>query len=854
MSSQPSSWHVSTQVDCLLPGAAPASNGVWDELRDASGQLREPWRRFAQLMGADAGELDRRSASVADQVRADGITHNVYGGEGAAARAWPLELLPQLLAPEDWRCIERGVSQRARLYEAMLHDIYGAQRLLQEALLPAPLLFRHAGFLRPLIGVVPPLGVRQFIVAFDLARGADGRWWVVSQRTQNPSGLGYVMHNRLIVSRLFPDAFREMRVQHLASAYRRMLDTVEAAAAEVARAGTPRIALLTPGPYNETYFEQAYLARYLGLPLVEGGDLTVRDERLYLRTVEGLEPVHALLRRLDDDYCDPLELRADSALGVPGLVQAVRAGHVVLANALGSAFLESPAVQGFLPAIVTRLLGEELLMPSLPTWWCGEQAAWDDVRTALPDKVIRPTYLRGGGQAHALHDDASRASWTRRVDADPDAFTVQGRVALSEAPVWQGSRVVMRPAVLRVYALAGHDGQWHVLPGGMTRVAAEPGASVSMQYGGRSLDTWVLSDTTVDHYSMLPQRLSVDDVARRRRPVASRTAENLFWLGRYTERAEQLVRLARSTIDLIDTDAVASPQVRRAVSGLALASGLVPPGTPTLTQAPHLFERAMLGALDGRSVGVGVGFNLRAVARTVEGLRERLSPEHWSQVQAMADDFTQRMAPLTAQALPHAQQARAALAHLAVQLAAVTGAQTDRMTRDNGWRLLTAGRLIERLLGTTRQLRELVDPAAVGAHAGPAIATATGFDLLLALADSAITYRARYQRHADLLALVDLLVLDDTNPRAWAGVLRRLRTELRKLPGSPTVIDALLARLPAQSAGLALEELRGVDDEGICERLVVLADGLIDGASRLADDIGLHYFAHTPGGDQLLSS
>jgi uncharacterized circularly permuted ATP-grasp superfamily protein/uncharacterized alpha-E superfamily protein len=854
MSSQPSSWLASTQGDCLLHVAAPASTGAWDELRDASGRLREPWQRFAQLMAADARELDRRSASVADQVRADGITHNVYGVEGASARAWPLELLPQLVAPEDWRHIERGVAQRARLYEAMLHDIYGAQRLLQEALLPAPLLFRHAGFLRPLIGVVPPLGVRQFIVAFDLARGADGQWWVVSQRTQNPSGLGYVMHNRLIVSRLFPDAFREMRVQHLASAYRRMLDTVEAAAAQVARASTPRIALLTPGPYNETYFEQAYLARYLGLPLVEGGDLTVRDERLYLKTVEGLEPVHALLRRLDDDFCDPLELRADSTLGVPGLVQALRAGQLVVANALGSAFLESPAMQGFLPAIAKRLLDEELQMPSLPTWWCGEQAAWHVVRDALADKVVRPTYQRGGGQAHALDDARRCEAWVSRVEEDPDAYTVQGRLALSQAPVWQGGGAVMRPAVMRVYALAGLDGRWHVLPGGMTRVAAEPGASVSMQHGGRSLDTWVLSDSAVDHYSMLPQRLSVDDIARRRRPVASRTAENLFWLGRYTERTEHLVRLARATIDVIGADVQASPQVRRAVSGLALAQGLVPPGTPTLTQAPHLFERAMLGALDGQTVSVGVGFNLRAVARTVEGLRERLSPELWSQVRAMADDFTQRMAPLPGQALPQAQQARAALAHLAAQLAAVTGAQTDRMTRDHGWRLLTGGRLIERLLGTARQLRELVDPSAGGAHPGPAIASAGGFDLLLALADSAITYRARYQRHADLLALVDLLVLDDTNPRAWAGVLRRLRTELRKLPGSSAVIEALLARLPAQSAGLALEELRGLDDAGISERLVVLADGLIDGASRLADDIGLHYFAHTPGGDQLLSS
>ncbi len=333
------------------------------------------------------------------------MTHNLVrpreSGDGAApaaARPWSLEALPLIVTAQDWAQIERGAIQRARLLGRILADVYGPQRLLQEALLPPALVFRHSGYLRALHGVTPVGGMHLHIVAFDLARGPEGRWWVISQRTQSPSGLGYVLHNRLIVSRLFPDAFRMLGVQHIASGYRRLLDTVQQQAGEVAaRLGdgaTPRIALLTPGPYSETYFEHAYLARDLGLSLVEGADLTVRGERLFLRTVEGLQPVHALLRRLDDDYCDPLELRPDSALGVPGLVQVLRARNLVLANALGSGFLESSAVQGFLPAMAQTLLGEELGLPSLPTWWCGEAASWAAVRDELAGHVLRPAFPR----------------------------------------------------------------------------------------------------------------------------------------------------------------------------------------------------------------------------------------------------------------------------------------------------------------------------------------------------------------------------------------------------------------------------------------------------------------------------
>jgi uncharacterized circularly permuted ATP-grasp superfamily protein/uncharacterized alpha-E superfamily protein len=846
----------SAAMHALTSRALPAESGVWDEMRSGGDTLRRAWQAFARHLPPPAGghgvgeDLGRRLGQVHQRIRLDGVTHNVFSeaatGAGSdsgtvAARAWSLELLPLLIEPADWAFIEAGVAQRAALLERMLGDLYGPQLLLHEGLLPPALLMRHPGWLRPLLGSRPTAGLHLYIVAFDIARGPDGRWWLVAQRTQGPSGLGYVLHNRLVIARQFPDAFRELRVQRIASSYRRLLDTLELhAQAVAAKSGrsTPRVVLLTPGPYSETYFEHAYLARYLGLPLVEGGDLTVRDQRLYMKTVEGLEQVHGVMRRLDDDWCDPLELRPDSALGVPGLLQAARAGQVVMANALGSGFLESPAIQGFLPAIARRLTGQALSLPALPTWWCGETAAWQDVRQGLDDKVLRSTFPRGGrtSQIHDLREAA--------IHDDPDAWTVQGRLRFSRAPIWSAGAVSPRPAMVRVYAIADGQGGWHVLPGGMTRVAQREDASLSMQRGGTSLDTWVLTDGDVNLFSMLPQRLQVEDIAQRRRPVSSRTGENLFWLGRYTERAEQLVRLARATLMLIDTDRDAAPAVRQALSALAVLQGLAPTGVPTLLQSPHWFERSVLAALTDASGSGGccsIAFNLAALERAAQSLRERLSPEQWRLIRALGEQFGRALECPSGE-LPNLAQVLPALDQLGQQLAAVTGAQTDRMLRDHGWRLLTVGRLVERLQGLAHSMSCFVQAGALG--------SVTGVELLLELFDSVISFRARYQRHEDLLALADMLVLDSTNPRAFAGVLRRLRTEIGKLPGTPDSLQPLLELLPAEGPGLTLQDLRGADDSRVAATLQALADRLAHSAADLADCVGDRYFTLAHGLDQ----
>lgn len=874
----------------LLRRARPAEAGHYDELRGADGQLRETWRAFAEHLDAPLDDLSRRQALLARQIQEDGITYNVYNAQGGPSRPWSLEPLPLIISSSDWLALAQGIAQRARLLNSVLDDIYGEQAVLKEALLPSALVLGHPSYLRALQGVKPVGGVYLHVVAFDLVRGPDGAWWVVSQRTQAPSGLGYVMQNRLSVSRLFPDAYRAMNIQHLASGYRRLVDTLTKQAATCSDGASPRLALLTPGPYNETYFEHSYLARYLGLPLVEGGDLVVRDEGLFLKTVQGLEPIHGLLRRLDDDFCDPLELRSDSTLGIPGLMQAVRAGKVVLANALGTGFLESPAVHGFLPALSRKLLGEELRLPSLPTWWCGEAAAWQDVRGELDEQVIRPSYPYSGTPGfgspslrqsfdavigRTLTAPALKA-WRERIDHEPAAYTVQSFVPYAQAPVWSGGGLSMRGASLRVYALSDGEGGWQVLPGGMTRIATRDAGPVSMQLGGSSLDTWVLTEDQVDTFSMLPASVKLDELVQRQRPVASRTGENLFWMGRYTERAEQQLRLVQNLVGLQSVDDEPDDTISAALSDLALSNGLVPPGTPSLSKSPRVFERAALDALADPLAKQGahsLAYNLGSLERSAQVLRDRLSPEHARLLRALGSDFQLRLARMAhplpeldddaededddgkeggtdaararpANGLHSLLQAHDALEHLGMQLAAVTGAQTDRMTRDPGWRLLTVGRLIERLTGYAAILKAF--------WVSEALVHPQGFDQVLDLFDSAITFRARFQRRLEVPALLALLVLDESNPRALACVLRRLRTELVKLPTRGASHDGLLALLPHEGVGVSLTEL--CDPEKGHAAVLGMLNRLIEAGWRLSDEVGRRYFAHAEPTDSMVSA
>jgi uncharacterized circularly permuted ATP-grasp superfamily protein/uncharacterized alpha-E superfamily protein len=839
------------------PGSFDELHGAVAEEAAAGAELAPAWRRFFDAAGADGWvDLAQTKARIERRVQDDGFTYNLYAEGAAAANAWPLEPLPFLIEADSWKAIEEGVQQRARLLDAVLADVYGSRSLLDEGLLPASLVLAHPQYLRAMHGCRPPGGVHLHVVAFDLARGPGGNWRVVSQRTQAPSGLGYLLQNRLIISQQFPAAFRDLHVQRVAAGFLGLLQGLQRLSPE---GDSARVVLLTPGPHNETYFEHAFLARYLGVTLVEGGDLTVRGERLFLKTLHGLEPVHVLLRRVDDEYLDPLELRGDSALGVPGLLGVIRAGQVVVANAPGAGFLESPGLAAFWPAVARRLLGEELLLPSTTSWWCGEDSVWEAQRERLADFVVAPTFPSSatteGFAPHGVSELPARAreALLDAIDDRPAAYTLQARVRPSEIPVWNDGALEPRAALVRVFAMTDGRGGWHVMPGGLTRVATRRDAAqdawLSMQHGSVSVDTWVLTDGPVDATTLLPKPLSAADLARTRRTVTSRAAENLYWLGRYTERADNSVRLARITLESLNN---ANPVMLDALGRLALRNGLVGDGVPSPVQSVRVFERSLVHAMADPSA-LSIAFNLRALRHCAQALRERLSVEHWKLIDAVGRNFEERLAAVlqpraggveaggVAHAVESVDDVLVVLQRAATHLAAITGAQSDRMTRDDGWRLLSVGRQTERLDFLTQSLMlglQLDLPA-----------RDDGFALLLALFDSTITYRAQFQARRELPPLLHLLVLDLDNPRSLAGVARTLRDRIERLARHEQPwVDRLLEELPAPDQW-ALEDLLEVGAQGQHAVLLSSLRHLSERTQALSAEVGRRLFSHVGPGD-----
>ena len=750
-----------------------------------------------------------------------------------------------ILAQSEWDDISRAVTQRARLLNALLGDLYGPQKLLKDGNLPPALVFGHNGFLWPCQGIRPPGDTWLHLYAADLARSPDGRWWVIADRTQSPSGAGYALENRVIVSRLFPEKFRELGVQHLASFFAALQDSL-AQWAPKEEGAAPLVVLLTPGPYNETYFEHAYLARYLGYPLVEGQDLTVRGDCVYLKTLTGLRRVHAILRRLDDDFCDPLELRGDSALGIPGLLQAVRSGKVLVANALGSGLLQSAALPGFLPGACEKLLGEPLRMPSVGTWWCGEQAAMDFVikhldrlviKGAFPSQRLEPIFgseLKG----------AQREEMIERLHARPHAYVAQELVRFSQAPAWSAPherRLLPRGVALRVYVAATPQG-YKVMPGGLTRVTSAINARfISMQRGGSSKDTWVLSDEPVSTFSLIKPLIGKTDLVRSGSNLSSRVVENLFWFGRYTERCEDMARLLRVGLSrLVDagTDDDTAALVSAYQTGVALK---LLPEAKSKTPSRRDIETQLLTALCSSEWGDGLAGNIRRLLWVGAQVRERFSLDNWHALNRL-----QHQLQAYSKSKPSLSEALAFLDQMLLAGSALAGFAMDDMTRDDGWRFLIIGRRLERLIF-------LADAIAQFLHTKTKRAPGC-VEWQLELADSIITYRSRYMAQPELLPAIDLIVLDEANPHAVIFQMhnlvryqRRLERELKNLAGNDPddALRASLARLRAFD--LRCIESRDANDCrecGSCEDLAELLATISLEAANLSDRLAMRFFTH----------
>jgi len=800
-----------------------------DEMLGPSKELRPHWKVCASMldeMGPARMERCRESARRA--IHENGVTHNVYGDPNGLDRPWELDLIPLLIGPEEWSVVSEGLIQRASLLDLLLADFYGPKRALLEGLLPPELLWANAAFLRSCHGV-PVIGDRRLhLYAADLVRTRDGDFQVLSDRTQAPSGTGYLLENRIAVLRSIPEIFNSYHVERLAPFFVALRDSL----LQLCPRENPRIVLLTSGPYNETYFEHAYLAQYLGYSLVQGKDLTVRDEMVYLKTVGGLQRVDVILRRVDDDFCDNLELFGDSYLGVPGLLQAVRQGNVAVANSLGAGVLQAPGFLPFLPALCREFLGEELKLASVSTWWCGQKKERQYVLEHLSELVIKSAFPTRGADPVFGYDLAKEeiSDLADAIKTHPEQYVAQLPAMSCTAPSFSGGEIQPRRFVLRSY-LISRDDSYVVMNGGLTRITpSAESVLVSLQRGGGSKDTWILADAPVPPVTLLgsvnqpiPFSLGTGD-------LPSMIADNLYWLGRYVERTEGKVHLARTAL-------------RRYVEGSGredseaakvLATWCQPDGK--FSDGPE-FIRGLVHYVRDEEVGLGVRDAFLQIQSLTRVLRDRFPMDAYRVLQEGYENLFDRASDEDRSPA----QAMRLLDGVVTGLAAFCGLATDSMMGSQAWRFYDMGRRIERAMQTLELLKNLI------LHPDSDRAL---LEAVLEITECAFPYRRRYLTRLEKLAVVDLLLVEGNNPRSVAFQLATVGEHLNALPrGAESsdfhenrdqqVLGTVRALIQEEEAAMRQNQAQGQH-----EALAEFLPKVIDHVRKLSEAIAQVYFSH----------
>ncbi|MBK8816969.1 MAG: circularly permuted type 2 ATP-grasp protein [Methylococcaceae bacterium] len=756
----------------------PTQLGIYDEMYATDNKAFPYWERFMaslEAMGSEKLELRRREAQRL--LRENGVTYNVYGDSQSLTRPWMLDPVPLLISSEEWTIIEAGLKQRAELLNLIFKDIYGQQQLLKKGLLPVELIFGHEGFLRPCVDELQDRQRCLTIYSANLARDPKGRMWVLDDRTQAPSGSGYALENRTVMTRVLPDILRETKVLRLSGFFKALHKGLVDIAPH--NKEDPRIVVLTPGPLNETYFEHAYLAAHLGLTLVQGGDLTVRDGRLWLKSLSGLQLVDVILRRVDDSFCDPLEFRSNSQLGVAGLLEVVRRGNVAIANPLGSSILENPGLLAFLPRLARHFLNEELRLPSVATWWCGQRRERDFVLQNLDNLVIKPINRSFGNHtvfAGGLSSE-EKNRLRERILAKPHLFIGQEQVGFSTLPAFVDQRIEPRNAVLRNFVVASDD-QYVVMPGGLTRIARQKDDFiVSNQAGGISKDTWVLASEPEKPVSLWnqPKRNQLIDAIIE--PLTSRAADNLFWVGRHLERIETSARLMRTVLvklretleqkDPLDTDCLAI-----LLPSLTQVTGTYPGFVkcePNFLTSP---ETELLAVTKNSERKGTLTANIQAFVQAAFSIRDLWSQDTWRCVDSIQRRWQQRIInnDINVEQLQHH------LDELITGIVAFSGLTSESMTREAAWLMLDSGRRLERALGLIALLRSTVVLQNDDALQNQVL------ESVLVSTDSLTIYQRRYRSFIQLPMVLELLLLDETHPRSVAYQLNRLSMHIGALP------------------------------------------------------------------------
>ncbi|WP_372603942.1 circularly permuted type 2 ATP-grasp protein [Actibacterium sp.] len=758
----------------------------------ADGRVRPVWRAFMDRLAQIKPEEMVLRMSRGDQYLRDaGVFYRRYEENEASTRDWPLSHMPVLIDHAEWEEIAAGLGERADLLEAVLRDVYGENTLVDQGLLPAALIGANSEWLRPLVGVEPASGHFLHFLAFDIGRGPRGDWWVLGDRTQAPSGAGFALENRMATSRVYSGLYDNTDVTRLAGFFRMFRDSLM----DLRGDDNSRVGILTPGPLNDTYFEHAYIARYLGFMLLEGEDLAVDKGQLMVRTVNGLQPVSVLWRRLDASWTDPLELNEGSRLGTPGLLRAVRNGNVTMVNALGAGIMETRALLAFMPRLSQALHDRPLRIPNIATWWCGGSEERNHVARFADTMTLSRAFSTA---PEADHDDTAFADLSapelaQLLESRGSELVAQERVRLSTAPAFVNGRLQPRPMSLRVF-LARTEQGWAVMPGGFARIGGGHHPDrLSMQSGGQVADVWVVGGNTSDAETMLPKGTG-RFTRKQQTALPSRAADNLYWLGRYVERSEHLMRVLRAyharLAESADDDA---PLLKMMRSYLA-RYGVDTAKPPQAALLPNLnAANACAGQVSDR-FSVDGSAALAALRQAVSALPADLN----------SGDDTAR-----------------ALSTLLHQISGFSGLVHDNMYRFTGWRFLSLGRAIERAGNGGHSLAEFLAPKKpYGA-----------LDLILEIGDSAMTHRRRYSVGTNRASIVDLLLLDNQNPRAFSYQIDLIKEHLKRMPGAETSgrLSPLRRDVLRLHTDLALLTAEAVDHRllsGLSGRVDALSDHL----------------------------
>lgn len=821
-----------------------------DEAISSEGEIKPHWSYLLnslEELGHD--EFLLRQQRALRILRDDGASYNIYGDSRSGGQAqnhvWNLDLIPNVISSSEWADIEAGLLERAELFNLLLRDIYGARSLIRTGVLPPEALFGHRGFLRACHGIQLPGEHDLILHAVDMMRSSDGSMLVLGDRTQSPSGSGYALENRSVMSRVFPSLFRDSHVHRLASFYHRLRAKLTSLSPNQSQ---PRVAVLTPGPHNETYFEHAFLASYMGFHLVQSDDLMVRNGFVWMKSLDGLSRVDVLLRRVDDSYCDPVELRADSRLGVPGLLEVVRAGNVVVANPLGSGVLENPVLLRYLPAISKALIGRELRLPSVETYWCGEEQDLQFVLDHFNDLVIKPVFR--GAEVRSIHtlglSEAEREELRQRILAEPTQFVAQPATIAGVVPTFSDDGLVSRPSILRSFAVAGET-SYALLPGGLTRVGRDLDSFIiSSQAGALSKDTWVIASEPELQLGLE----SLEDNATVKESdlisLPSRVVENLFWMGRYAERAEASLRVLRTTFMLYNSDELISNEIKTQLLE-AVSSVLIMPKIDAEGQSP---EQRLQTMVANGLVFNSISASLNAMLNCAEQTKELLSSDTYRVINDIRDALVELQSALAGSFWSAPEEA---LDPLVTTLMAFSGLTQESMSRGFGWRFMEMGRRLERASQIAKGVRLFLVPAFIETDQHKLS------EALLLTLEALITYRRRYRAAQSVANSLDLVLLDSSNPRSLIYQIDALNEHVKALPRPNAHSNELSAeerRLVSCEAQIKLASLNSLSDakEGKREKLDALLQKMEQNLLQISDMITDKYFDHREVSQQLVHS